>query len=1453
MATFSDITRSCRAKPRWWWWYGYVTGLLIWLVADSSSAAIVRVNTAAGSNGASGGNLDLTVAAPTAGNTLVAAITLHASSATTGVSTITQSGVMWIRAAFAPNPGNVDTEIWYAPNIPAGAGTNITISSTYNWYAAAVIAEYSGLSSLIPVDTIAANNGTATSADTGTTATTSQANELWFGVIGLANGTTTLGTPKNSFAIVTNAVETTTAKVYALEKIVTASGAADSGGTLSSPVNWNGLIVAFKGGPVLTTNQIATALAPVAGMHPRLFLTMADVASLRAKTNSGTYKNYWTNLYAYAQALAAQTPPAFTTNLDQRGNGDNISNIAFAYLLSGDTNLLAGAVNWATTICNYPAWTGVGFDGTYGLAYGHELLGLAMLYDYAYANLDAATRQLIYNTLIYRGGQQSQAFLDGEIGPIYISNQMWVQSAGVLAAALATFDQPTNSAVLNWISLMEDNFAASAQMLSPDGVHVEGLEYAEYGGSFLLESWQLCSQLLGVNYFSTAQAWGTNTGTYLADMLIPRNSWANFGWNNSQVSIPFEDCHTYNEAPGMQLRGLAHLYQDTLAQWYADRLDAIPGINGMTADFPWQFLYWYDDTVPSVAPTNLPTLQVFNNFQIASSRSDWSGNESLLTFKCGGPWGLYVPAHYADYFNGNNNASPAAGHNHPDEGSFCFFAGGEWLITEPGYYTRSTCYENTLIVDGNGQNGETPSQSFNFSPLTTNVPSLTYASSTAALDTLVGDATSVYASSLGVQSFQRHILFVKPDILIVGDNVRMNSTGHALDLYFHLPNTNSVVAQGDGSLLATTPNTATRIDLLTPAVSTMTNGLQAILARGATNVGRIETLVDIKTTGRTNWQNVMVFSWAANGLTPAKATLMSSNASSWLYQVGTHVVNLNWQAFPSNAPVTLSADESRIYGNPSTITASASGGAGTVQFYVDGAVYGSPVALADGHATIPSTASLGAGSHTVMGVYSGDATHPGGAAASEATLTVTPLPVVLTGSRAYDGTTNAAASILRIVNSLDGTNLTLAGSGTLAGKDVGSQALSPGIPPTLVSIATASGTGTNACTVTLSAKPTDGNTLIAVSLYHTGGTHNPGVNSIRQTGGAWTQATYTNGCGQYVTEIWYATNVLNAGTNITVNWIGSNPAAAAVMEYSSLSPVLPVDGVAGNGSATAGTTADTGAIPLTAQANELWIAAVGLNNNGYRLNPARGGFSILTNVLGQVSGYTFNLTILQKIANTAGPANSGGTISASSAWNGVIAAFKAAQVAPPLSLSGSAAGNYSLAGDIGSVTITNALLSVSGITASNKIFDGTAIATLNNASAALVGNLNGGNVVLNTAGAIGTFIPDGSVGTNKTVLISGLTVSGSATNNYVLVQPATTASIAPLQMTLTSLADPLTLTFTGNPGSSYFTQRSTNLITWTTISTNTPAGNGAVSSIQDFFSDLGGRPPAAAFYRLKAN
>jgi hypothetical protein len=231
--------------------------------------------------------------APANGHTLIAVIGTRGSS-TGRVTSITQTGVTWSRAAEAANANSSTVEVWYAP-VGAAAGTVVTINQA-SLRSAAVVMEYSGVFTNAPVDQTASATDYGTDTLTGTTPTTTLPNELWIGGISYTNSGATLGTPLNSFNSVAVAKSTSTfgqfnAIVYALEKIVPATGAASSGGTVSTLQYWSGAIAAFRGVPFLTLGGLAAPNYTVAGVSGTVTVAPANLtvsAAAYSKTYDGT-------------------------------------------------------------------------------------------------------------------------------------------------------------------------------------------------------------------------------------------------------------------------------------------------------------------------------------------------------------------------------------------------------------------------------------------------------------------------------------------------------------------------------------------------------------------------------------------------------------------------------------------------------------------------------------------------------------------------------------------------------------------------------------------------------------------------------------------------------------------------------------------------------------------------------------------------------------------------------------------------------------------------------------------------------------------------------------------------------------------------------------------------------------------------------------------------------------
>ncbi len=116
------------------------------------------------------------------------------------------------------------------------------------------------------------------------------------------------------------------------------------------------------------------------------------------------------------------------------------------------------------------------------------------------------------------------------------------------------------------------------------------------------------------------------------------------------------------------------------------------------------------------------------------------------------------------------------------------------------------------------------------------------------------------------------------------------------------------------------------------------------------------------------------------------------------------------------------------------------------------------------------------------------------------------------------------------------------------------------------------------------------------------------------------------------------------------------------------------------------------------------------------------------------------------------------------------------------------AGTGGFGGSTGTIsqTVNQAVLTVSDITAANKVYDADTTALLSTSSATLVGIISGDTVTLNTGGATGTFVSK-DVGTGITVIVAGLTLSGAQAGDYALTQPTMTADITPASLTVSGI------------------------------------------------------------------
>ncbi len=388
----------------------------------------------------------------------------------------------------------------------------------------------------------------------------------------------------------------------------------------------------------------------------------------------------------------------------------------------------------------------------------------------------------------------------------------------------------------------------------------------------MLKFMHVAGDLLGVDMYDND--WWRNTAAYRQHLALPRNAWTG---RNSIVDIA--DCPRYSwYGPDYLLRGLARQYRDGYAQWLAHEIDEA---DVDSAEARWLNLVWFDPTLPAKHPGDRPTLRHFEDMDIVAARSDWSGDESLVVFKCG----PYIGHEAVQEFT----YDPGGGHVHPDTNHFVLFAGGEWLIRDDGYRAKWTEQHNTLLIDGQGQLGEGAKWFQGELPLKVKArPRILQAVSSPELDHMVGDATEAYPRSIGLRRYVRHLLFLKPDVLIVVDDIALDGE-HTAELRFH-PEQPEAEREGDAFIL--------RGEQAVLRLEPLTLGDVSVAAEDVAGEDRhgddVWSMFTVRLTARgAQWRNAVALSWSPAGESP-RAVTMRRDGDRWTFSAGPRAAVLDW-------------------------------------------------------------------------------------------------------------------------------------------------------------------------------------------------------------------------------------------------------------------------------------------------------------------------------------------------------------------------------------------------------------------------------------------------------------------------------------------------------------------------------------------------------------------------------
>jgi len=394
----------------------------------------------------------------------------------------------------------------------------------------------------------------------------------------------------------------------------------------------------------------------------------------------------------------------------------------------------------------------------------------------------------------------------------------------------------------------------------------------------------------------------------------------------------------------------------------------------------------------------------------------------------------------------------------------------------------------------------------------------------------------------------------------------------------------------------------------------------------------------------------------------------------------------------------------------------------------------------------------------------------------------TPYVLSLTGTRAYDGATDANASVFGTAGVLTGVNgetLTLSGTGTLSSKNV-----NPAQSFTSLAGFTLSGNGgAQASNYTLTGG-TDWVDITPATLTVTG------TSAVNRVYNGTTAASLT---GATLAGV-FGSDTVTLGNDTTGTFATKN-----VGDGVGVTTAMTIGGAdVGNYTLTqpTGITANITPYVLSLTGTRVYDGTTGAAASLF------GSSGVLTGVNGEtltLSGAgtlsSKNVDPAQSFASLAGFALTG---------NG-----------------GALASNYTLSGGTDWVHVTPATLTVTGTAAADKVYDGTTAAALRGAT--LAGVMGTDSVTLGND-ATGTFATRNAG--NGTGVATAMTIDGADSGNYVLTQPTgLSANITPYVLSLTG-----TRVYDGTTGAAASLFGGSGVLTGANGETLTLSGTGTLSS-----------------------
>lgn len=428
-----------------------------------------------------------------------------------------------------------------------------------------------------------------------------------------------------------------------------------------------------------------------------------------------------------------------------------VSNLCQAWLLSGDARYQERATAIAMEVAS---WNPRGITGSKVSDFSDArcMLAMALVFDTFHDDLPAGQREALEKAI----GARAEGFYNSWVNNMearVLSGHVWQHILHYFfQTALAMHGHDQRAA--GWLAYAYELFLARAPILGgTDGGWAEGVSYFRMNMETLIDIPLFIKKFTGFDFIN-AHPWYTRNVNWLVYHIPPGSSSDGFGDNAEEVFTPGAEYIAYaNELAKLTGSPLAAWYATACERYETPQLWSEPTLRWVrltkTREIPLEELS---------ADPDFPIANLCNDIGMVAMHSDpTDATGNLAVTLRSSPLGCY-------------------GHFLADQNAFNILYGGKRTFFHTGFkvtmadphrvgWYQHTKSSNSVLVNGEGQPCST--ESFGWIRKLLQGKEMAYA---------LADASNAYSSDemkedRGVSKFFRHVMLLKPDIIVIYDEL----------------------------------------------------------------------------------------------------------------------------------------------------------------------------------------------------------------------------------------------------------------------------------------------------------------------------------------------------------------------------------------------------------------------------------------------------------------------------------------------------------------------------------------------------------------------------------------------------------------------------------------------------------------------------------------------------------